>query len=170
MRFVCGPAIPFKLELPSTVPDNLQLIGATLKSGTHYAVLCCQSLITKGTRYGPYTGRRVKPCDVTKSTDTALMWEVRNWSTWRLWILCLYWSRRGQFVDGALGFFMLTVAPGLNFALTSDWRSDVQFKWKSYICLFSEAQSWRDRCSFESCWSTSRRPEKFGLERYFISQ
>ena len=25
-------------------------------------------------------------------------------------------------------FFMLTVAPGLNFALTTDWRSDVQFK------------------------------------------
>lgn len=76
VRFVCGSAIPFKLELPSTVPDNLQLIGATLNSGTHYAVLCCQSLITKGTRYGPYTGRRVKPCDVTNSTDTALMWEV----------------------------------------------------------------------------------------------
>ena len=68
------------------------------------------------------------------------------------------------------GFFMLTVAPGSNFALTTDWRSDVQFKWESYICLFSEAQSWRDRCSLERCWSTSKRPEKFRLKRYFLSQ
>ncbi|XP_068705469.1 PR domain zinc finger protein 14-like isoform X1 [Montipora foliosa] len=76
VRFVCSSAVVYKLKLPSSVPDNLQLIGATLDSGTHFAVLCSQSRITKGTRYGPYTGRRVESSDVTNATDTALMWEV----------------------------------------------------------------------------------------------
>lgn len=76
VRFVCGSAVPFKVELPSEVPDSLQLIGATLDTGTHYAVLCCQSFITKGTRYGPYRGTVVQPFDVINREDTAFMWEV----------------------------------------------------------------------------------------------
>ncbi|KAJ7387996.1 inactivation of paternal X chromosome, partial [Desmophyllum pertusum] len=76
VRFICGPAVPLKIELPSQLPEGLQLIGATLNSGTHYAVLSCQSFITKGTRFGPYKGTAVKPSDVGNREDTAFMWEV----------------------------------------------------------------------------------------------
>lgn len=77
VRFICGPAVSLKVELPSHVPESLQLIGATLHSGTHYAVLCCQSVITKGTRFGPYEGRVVKPSEVSNREGTAFMWEVK---------------------------------------------------------------------------------------------
>lgn len=81
VRFICGPAVSLKVELPSKVPEGLQLIGATLQSGTHYAVLCCQSFIAKGTRFGPYEGTAVKPSEVGNREDTAFMWEVKYFWT-----------------------------------------------------------------------------------------
>ena len=75
VRFICGPAVPLKIELPTQVPVGLQLIGATLQSGTHYAVLCCQALIPRGTTYGPYRGVVVQPSDA-RGRESSFMWEV----------------------------------------------------------------------------------------------
>ncbi|XP_058954897.1 PR domain zinc finger protein 14-like [Pocillopora verrucosa] len=76
VRFICGTAVPLKVELPTQIPLGLQLIGAKIKSGIHHAVLCSCSSITKGTRYGPYKGTAVKPSDTANGGDTAFMWEV----------------------------------------------------------------------------------------------
>ncbi|XP_020626006.1 PR domain zinc finger protein 14-like [Orbicella faveolata] len=76
VRFICGPAVPLKVELPSQLPEGLQLIGATLSTDTHHAVLCSQPFISKGTRFGPYEGRVVEPSEIGNRQDTAFMWEV----------------------------------------------------------------------------------------------
>lgn len=61
---------------PSALPDGLRLITATMGTGIHYAIFCSQKVIIKGTRFGPYTGRLVKPGDVNIGEDNPQMWEV----------------------------------------------------------------------------------------------
>lgn len=141
MRFICGPAVPFKMELPSQVPDSLQLIGATLTSGTHYAVLCCQSFITKGTRYGPYRGTIVKPSDVTDREDAAFMWEVMSKCPVRVF------SRQMDLVPNRFhrlwSLFWMFDRYGVKYILLQNKCSPSGVKISERIIQFSVRQTWQ---------------------------
>ena len=110
VRFICGTAVPLKVELPTQIPLGLQLIEAKIKSGIHHAVLCSCSSITKGTRYGPYKGTAVKPSDTANGGDTAFMWEVRN-----EWKVTEYTKRTQGF------WFSLALRRWVNIAYTINW-------------------------------------------------
>ena len=67
-----------KRDLPTDLPAGLRLIGANLQTGTHHAVLCCQSSIAKGRRFGPYQGDVVDPAELASDQDNVFLWEVRQ--------------------------------------------------------------------------------------------
>ena len=67
---------PHKRDLPTDLPAGLRLIGANLQTGTHHAVLCCQSSIAKGRRFGPYQGDVVDPAELASGQDNVFLWEV----------------------------------------------------------------------------------------------
>lgn len=49
----------------------------TLFAGSiHYGVFCTQTVISRGTKFGPFKGRTVNTSEVKTNDDNSYMWEV----------------------------------------------------------------------------------------------
>ena len=59
-------------DLPSRLPERLRLVN----TATQLSVVCDYGSIAKGSRFGPYQGREVKPSEIREGEDNAFMWEV----------------------------------------------------------------------------------------------
>lgn len=63
-----------KLDLP----DELQIRQSFQTELTHHGVFCKKTVITKGTRFGPFPGKPVLPADIKSTEDNNHMWEIFN--------------------------------------------------------------------------------------------
>ena len=57
------------------LPETVKIVETVLPTGRHRAVFCGQRGISKGTRFGPYTGSIVLPLDL-RSLEKNCVWEV----------------------------------------------------------------------------------------------
>lgn len=62
-----------------SLPEGLRVVTTSLPGGAVRGVFSIQNIITKGTRYGPYTGEIVHPNDCPVETNSAF-WEVSTLS------------------------------------------------------------------------------------------
>ncbi|XP_072175541.1 uncharacterized protein [Diadema setosum] len=61
----------------SELPEGLAVLRTSLSPAhSHYSVYCQQTVILKGARFGPFTGRVVHPSEIKSHDDTSLMWEI----------------------------------------------------------------------------------------------
>lgn len=74
----------------TSLPEGLRLVTTSLPGGAVRGVFSIQNIITKGTRYGPYTGDVIRPEDGAFESNNAL-WEV---STFFVWIVVLLDSNK----------------------------------------------------------------------------
>ena len=44
----------------------------------HYGVFCTRTVLSKGTKFGPFKGRIINTSEIKANDDNSLMWEVRN--------------------------------------------------------------------------------------------
>lgn len=58
---------------PMCLPQGIRLVN----KGHQVAVVCSRSFIAKGTRFGPYQGRVVRPSQVKEGQNNEFLWEVR---------------------------------------------------------------------------------------------
>ncbi|XP_794184.4 PR domain zinc finger protein 14 [Strongylocentrotus purpuratus] len=59
------------------LPEGLAILRSSLgRMSPHYSVFCQQTVILKGTRFGPFTGRVIHPSEIKSHDDTSLMWEI----------------------------------------------------------------------------------------------
>ncbi|XP_054751677.2 PR domain zinc finger protein 14-like [Lytechinus pictus] len=59
------------------LPEGLSILRSSFGSiSPHYSAFCQQTVILKGTRFGPFTGRVVHPSEIKSHDDTSLMWEI----------------------------------------------------------------------------------------------
>lgn len=57
------------------LPETVKIVETVLPTGRHRAVFCGQRRISKGTRFGPYTGSIVLPLDL-RSLEKNCVWEI----------------------------------------------------------------------------------------------
>ena len=65
-------------EFPSHLPDEIRIVKGCYGNGSvHYGAICCQPIIPKGKRFGPYCGKIIQPSEVEAHKDNEHLWEVR---------------------------------------------------------------------------------------------
>lgn len=57
------------------LPETVKIVETVLPTGRHRAVFCGQKRISKGTRFGPYTGSIVLPLEM-RSLEKDCVWEI----------------------------------------------------------------------------------------------
>ncbi len=55
---------------------GISIMKSSVGGSVHHSVFCEQTIIPKGTRFGPFTGRIVHPSEIKANDDTNYMWEV----------------------------------------------------------------------------------------------
>ena len=43
----------------------------------HFGVFCNKTVVSKGTKFGPFKGRVINTSEIKTNDDNSLMWEVR---------------------------------------------------------------------------------------------
>ena len=66
------PYVPMDPEMP----DGLKILESAFPDARHIGVFCCQKLISKGTRFGPFRGTIMKVEDLGRHNNDTV-WEVR---------------------------------------------------------------------------------------------
>ncbi|KAJ8301881.1 hypothetical protein KUTeg_020868 [Tegillarca granosa] len=61
---------------PSQSPPIHLSTKTTFAGSVHYGVFCTKTVISRGTRYGPFKGRVVNTSEIKTNDDNTLMWEV----------------------------------------------------------------------------------------------
>lgn len=49
-----------------------------LSGAVHFGVFCNKTVISKGTKFGPFKGRVINTSEIKTNDDNSLMWEVRK--------------------------------------------------------------------------------------------
>ena len=63
--------------LSSTIPPGITVLKTTNPEES-FGVYCSQTMIPRGTRFGPFTGKVVLPEELSPGQDNQYMWEVRQ--------------------------------------------------------------------------------------------
>lgn len=71
----------FNKPQQNILPDGLRIITTSLPGADIKGVFSVQNIITKGTRYGPYTGQTIHPDECVMQNSNAL-WEVSYTFIW----------------------------------------------------------------------------------------
>uniref|UniRef100_UPI00358FCC24 PR domain zinc finger protein 14-like n=1 Tax=Myxine glutinosa TaxID=7769 RepID=UPI00358FCC24 len=127
----CTSPSDFKFQPQLHLPDK-RAIGMpeglcvrTMTAPGHpprLGIFCCGSGVASGTRFGPFTGRKVAPADLRSNDDNSCMWEIFDGS-------CL-----SHFVDGGVGGNWMALVASARFAQEQNLVS-VQLQG----CIFYEA-------------------------------
>ena len=63
----------------STVPQGIKVLTKGCNEDiVNLGVFCIHSMIPRGTRFGPFTGKIVFPRDIIRGEDNPHMWEVSH--------------------------------------------------------------------------------------------
>ncbi|XP_072022512.1 uncharacterized protein [Amphiura filiformis] len=58
------------------LPEGITIIKSIVGGSIHHSAFCQQTIIPKGTRFGPFTGKIVHPSEVKANDDANYMWEI----------------------------------------------------------------------------------------------
>ena len=57
-------------------PTGLTIRKTVFAGVIHYGVFCTRTVISKGTKFGPFKGRIINTSEIKTNDDNSLMWEV----------------------------------------------------------------------------------------------
>ncbi|XP_033640683.1 PR domain zinc finger protein 14-like [Asterias rubens] len=57
-------------------PEGISITQTVVGGAPHYSVFCQSTMIPKGSRFGPFTGRIINPSEIKNNDDTSFMWEI----------------------------------------------------------------------------------------------
>ncbi|XP_064620585.1 PR domain zinc finger protein 14-like [Lineus longissimus] len=58
------------------LPEGLKIVQTSCAGATHYGVFCEMTVIARGTRFGPFSGKVVHTSEIKTNDDNSFMWEV----------------------------------------------------------------------------------------------
>ena len=67
------PSHWFKFDLLIT---GLELAQTTFAGTVHYGIFCKKTVISKGSKLGPFRGKQVNTSEIKTNDDNSFMWEV----------------------------------------------------------------------------------------------
>ncbi|XP_076077699.1 PR domain zinc finger protein 14-like [Mytilus galloprovincialis] len=70
------------------IPDGLTVLQTLFARTIHYGVFCTSTVISRGTKFGPFKGKTVNTSEVKSNDDNSYMWEI------------FYEGKLSHFVDG----------------------------------------------------------------------
>ena len=86
-------------------PTGLTIRKTVFAGVIHYGVFCTRTVISKGTKFGPFKGRIINTSEIKTNDDNSLMWEVSHFV-----FACFDSLRPGQHISSHVE----TGLPGLN--------------------------------------------------------
>ncbi|XP_074640245.1 PR domain zinc finger protein 14-like [Tubulanus polymorphus] len=58
------------------LPEGMKIVQTSCGGAVHYGVFCQMTVIARGTRFGPFTGRVVHTSEIKTNDDNSFMWEI----------------------------------------------------------------------------------------------
>ncbi|XP_034305780.2 PR domain zinc finger protein 14 [Magallana gigas] len=58
------------------IPEGLVLIQTAYAGVHHYGVFCAKTVLSRGTRFGPFKGKVVNTSEIKTNDDNSFMWEI----------------------------------------------------------------------------------------------
>ena len=90
---------------------GLALMQTTYAGVEHYGIFCTKTVLSRGTRFGPFKGRVVNTSEIKTNDDNSFMWEVKR-------IIPIFCQRPRPCLSNIYAIFLIKFSKCLGFVLT----------------------------------------------------